>query len=93
MGARFHSCSSWRAHRLSPILSIFKTTPNAKIAILFANDDAGRDYAAGFKAELGSKTCQIVSELKYESSDPTVDSQVVALAATGADSFITRLPN
>jgi branched-chain amino acid transport system substrate-binding protein len=72
---------------------ILKTTPNAKIAILYANDDAGRDYAAGFKAGLGSKTSQIVSELKYESSDPTVDSQVVALAATGADSFITRLPN
>lgn len=66
---------------------ILKTTPNAKIAILYANDDAGRDYAAGFKAGLGSKTSQIVSELKYESSDPTVDSQVVALAATGADVF------
>jgi hypothetical protein len=38
-------------------------------------------------ANLGSKTCQIVSELKYESSDPTVDSQVVALAASGADVF------
>jgi branched-chain amino acid transport system substrate-binding protein len=66
---------------------ILKTTPNAKIAILYANDDAGRDYAAGFKAGLGSQTSQIVSELKYESSDPTVDSQVVALAATGADVF------
>ena len=66
---------------------ILKTTPNAKIAIFYANDDAGRDYAAGFKAGLGSKTNQIVSELKYESSDPTVDSQVVALAASGADVF------
>jgi branched-chain amino acid transport system substrate-binding protein len=66
---------------------ILETTPNAKIAILYANDDAGRDYAAGFKAGLGSMTSQIVSELKYESSDPTVDSQVVALTATGADVF------
>jgi branched-chain amino acid transport system substrate-binding protein len=66
---------------------ILKTTPNAKIAILYANDDAGRDYAAGFKAGLGANTSQIVSELKYESSDPTVDSQVVALAASGADVF------
>jgi branched-chain amino acid transport system substrate-binding protein len=66
---------------------ILKTTPTAKIAILYANDDAGRDYAAGFKAGLGAKTSQIVSEMRYESTDPTVDSQVVALAASGADVF------
>jgi branched-chain amino acid transport system substrate-binding protein len=66
---------------------LLKNTPNARIAILYSNDDAGRDYSAAFKAGLGAKTSQIVSELKYESTDPTVDSQVVALAASRADVF------
>jgi branched-chain amino acid transport system substrate-binding protein len=68
-------------------LDILKNTPNAKIAVLYANDDSGKDFAAGFKAGLGDKTNLIISELKYETSDPTVDSQIVTLAASGADVF------
>jgi branched-chain amino acid transport system substrate-binding protein len=61
--------------------------PDAKIAILYQNDDYGKDYLKGFKDGLGDKVKQIVSELSYEVSDPTVDSQIVALKGSGADAF------
>lgn len=64
-----------------------KNRPNAKIAILFQNDDYGKDYLKGFKDGLGDRTKQIVSELSYEVTDPTVDSQIVAMKASGADVF------
>ena len=66
---------------------ILNTMPAAKIGLLYANDDAGRDFAAGLKAGLGDKATQIVNELKYETTAPTVDSQVATLAASGADAF------
>jgi branched-chain amino acid transport system substrate-binding protein len=67
---------------------ILKTKPNAKIAVLFQNDDYGKDYLAGFKQGLGDKAAKmIVSEASYEVTDPTVDSQIVALKASGADVF------
>jgi branched-chain amino acid transport system substrate-binding protein len=62
--------------------------PNAKIGILYQNDDYGKDYMKGLKDGLGDKAkTMIVSELPYETSDPTVDSQVVSLKASGADVF------
>jgi branched-chain amino acid transport system substrate-binding protein len=73
--------------RLSAV-NVLNTMPAAKIGLLYANDDAGRDYAAGLKAGLGDKAKQIVSELKYETTDPTVDSEVAKLAASGADVFL-----
>jgi branched-chain amino acid transport system substrate-binding protein len=60
--------------------------PNGKIAILFQNDDYGKDYLKGLKDGLAGKM-QIVAELPYEASDPTVDSQIVSLKASGADVF------
>lgn len=66
---------------------MIQTKPNAKIAILYQNDDYGKDYLKGFKDGLGDKTKQIVSELSYEVSDPTVDSQIVAMKGSGADVF------
>jgi len=67
---------------------ILKTHPNAKIAILFQNDDYGKDYVKGLKDGLGDKAkSMIVSELPYEPADPTVDSQIVSLKNSGADVF------
>jgi branched-chain amino acid transport system substrate-binding protein len=62
--------------------------PNAKIGILYQNDDYGKDYVKGMKDGLGAKAASmIVSEQPYETSDPTVDSQIVNLKASGADVF------
>jgi branched-chain amino acid transport system substrate-binding protein len=66
---------------------VVKNKPNAKIAVLSQNDDFGRDFLNGFKAALGDKASQIVATEYYEVSDPTVDSRVVSLAASGADVF------
>ncbi len=66
---------------------ILKTKPNAKIAVLYQNDDYGKDYLKGFKDGLGAKAGMIVKEVSYEVADPTVDSQMVQLQASGADVF------
>jgi branched-chain amino acid transport system substrate-binding protein len=66
---------------------VLKTKPDAKIAILYQNDDYGKDYLKGFRDGLGAKTSLIVKEVSYEVSDPTVDSQMVQLQASGADVF------
>ncbi|MBY0530730.1 MAG: ABC transporter substrate-binding protein [Xanthobacteraceae bacterium] len=67
---------------------ILKNYPNAKIGILFQNDDYGKDYVKGLKDGLGAKAkTMIVSEQPYEVADPTVDSQIIALKASGADVF------
>ena len=57
---------------------ILTNYPNAKIGILFQNDDLGRDYVTGLKAALGDKAkTMIVAETSYELTDPTIDSQIV----------------
>ena len=67
---------------------ILKSKPDAKIGILYQNDDFGRDYLKGFKDGLGDKAkTMIVAELTYEPTDPTIDSQIIALQASGADVF------
>jgi ABC-type branched-subunit amino acid transport system substrate-binding protein len=67
---------------------ILQTRPNAKIGVLYQNDDYGKDFLQGFKSGLGDKAAKmIVSEVSYEPSDPTVDSQIIALKASGADVF------
>ena len=59
---------------------------NARIAILSQNDDYGKDFVAGFKAGLGDAADKlVVKELTYEVSEPTVDSQIITLKASGAD--------
>jgi len=68
---------------------ILKTRPNARIAVLFQNDDSGKDYLKGFKDGLGDKAKMIVAEASYEVSDPTVDSQIVQLQSSGADVFFS----
>jgi branched-chain amino acid transport system substrate-binding protein len=65
---------------------ILANRPSAKIAILSLNDDYGRDYVKGFKDGLGGQaSTMIVGEQTYEAFDPTVDSQIVILQASGAD--------
>ena len=60
--------------------------PDAKMAILYQNDDFGKDYPAGVKDVLGDKYGKIVvKEASYETTDPTMDSQITALQASGAD--------
>jgi branched-chain amino acid transport system substrate-binding protein len=66
---------------------ILQTKPNAKIAVLYQNDDYGKDYLKGFHDGLGAKKSMIVKEVSYEVADPTVDSQIVQLQASGADVF------
>src|SRR6266542_2712849 len=68
---------------------ILKNNPNAKIAVLYQNDDYGKDYLKGFKDGLGAKAASmIVMEESYEVSEPTIDSHIVKLKSTGADVFI-----
>ena len=67
---------------------ILKNNPKAKIAVLYQNDDYGKDYVKGFKDGLGAKaSSMIVKEVSYEVADPTIDSQMVQLQASGADTF------
>jgi branched-chain amino acid transport system substrate-binding protein len=67
---------------------IMKEKPNAKIGVLYQNDDYGKDYLKGLKDGLGAKAkSMIVAEVSYEVADPTVDSQIVQLQASGADVF------
>jgi branched-chain amino acid transport system substrate-binding protein len=65
---------------------LLQNHPNGKIGVLFQNDDSGRDYVKGLKDGLDAKM-QIVAEVPYEVSDPTVDSQVVTIKSSGADVF------
>jgi len=67
---------------------MLKNHPNAKIAVLYQNDDYGKDYLKGFKDGLGAKAASlIVMEESYEVSEPTIDSHIVKLRSTGADVF------
>jgi branched-chain amino acid transport system substrate-binding protein len=69
---------------------ILKHLPNAKIAVLYQNDDFGKDYLNGLRDGLGDKAVKmIVATQSYETTDPTVDSQVVALQGSGADVLLT----
>jgi branched-chain amino acid transport system substrate-binding protein len=68
---------------------ILKEKPDAKIAVLYQNDDYGKDHLNTLKAGLGDKAkAMIVAEASYEVTDPTVDSQIVALKASGADTLL-----
>jgi branched-chain amino acid transport system substrate-binding protein len=69
---------------------ILKNLPNAKIAVLYQNDDFGKDYLNGLRSGLGDKADKmIVATQSYETTDPTVDSQIVALQGSGADVLLT----
>ncbi len=85
----------WPAYTLEQKIYVdyvVKTKPNAKIGVLYANDDYGKDHLHGVKAALaahpGTKVT-IVTEAAYETSAPTIDSQIVNLKASGADVLIS----
>src|SRR5580698_7575525 len=68
---------------------ILAAKPGAKIAVLYQNDDFGKDYLIGMKEALGAdRAGMIVKEASYEVAEPTVDSQVVTLQGSGADLFL-----
>jgi branched-chain amino acid transport system substrate-binding protein len=64
---------------------LMKEMPNAKIAILYQNDDFGKDYLKGTKEGLGAKASQIIIEESYEVSEPTIDSHIVKIKAANPD--------
>ena len=67
---------------------LLKEKPDAKIAILYQNDDYGKDYVKGLKDGLGAKAASmIIAEESYETTEPTIDDHVVRLKASGADVF------
>ena len=68
---------------------LLSTQPDAKVGIVYQNDDFGRDVLKGFKDGLGAKASMIVAELPYETSDPTIDSQIVKIKAAGANVFMS----
>jgi branched-chain amino acid transport system substrate-binding protein len=68
---------------------ILANYPEGKVAVLFPNDDYGRDIYGGFKDALGAKAkTTIVAEASYDSTEPTIDSQISKLKASGADIFV-----
>lgn len=69
---------------------ILKTKPDAKIAVIAPNEDAGKDYVRGFKEGLGEHINQLVSETTYLTADPTIDSQMVTMRESGADVFFAE---
>ncbi len=69
---------------------IMKNKPDAKVAILYQNDDFGKDYPAGLKIGFGAQYSKyVVKELTYEVTDATIDSQAVTLKDSGADVLVT----
>jgi len=68
---------------------LLKNKPDAKIGVLYQNDDFGKDYLKGLKDGLGSKASMITAEESYESTEPSIDSHVVKLKAAGVDVFIS----
>jgi hypothetical protein len=69
---------------------ILKTQPDAKIAVLYQNDDFGKDYFIGLHEGLGDKADQlIVASQSYETTDPTVDPQISSLQGSGANVLLT----
>jgi branched-chain amino acid transport system substrate-binding protein len=67
---------------------LMKERPDGKIAVMYQNDDFGKDYLKGLKDGLGAKASMIVAAESYETAEPTIDNHIVKLKATGADVFL-----
>ncbi|WP_341886974.1 ABC transporter substrate-binding protein [Variovorax sp. YR752] len=72
---------SWAEH-------LSQTKPNAKVAVIYQDDDAGRAVLSGFKAKLAGTSITVVSEQTYTVTDPTIDSQIIAMKNSGADAVL-----
>ncbi|UGY19374.1 ABC transporter substrate-binding protein [Bradyrhizobium septentrionale] len=68
---------------------IMKHKPDAKVGVLYQNDDFGKDYLKGLKDAFGDKATMIVAEEAYETSEPTIDNRIIKLKAAGADTFVS----
>ena len=69
---------------------ILKEHPNARVGVLYQNDDLGKDYLEGLKAGLGDKAAKmVVTEVSYELSEPTIDSKILKIKDSGADLFFS----
>ena len=68
---------------------IVKERPKARIGVLYQNDDLGKDYLKGLRDGLGANSSMIVAEESYETAEPTIDSHIVKLKASGADVFVS----
>jgi branched-chain amino acid transport system substrate-binding protein len=68
---------------------LLKEKPDARIGVLYQNDDFGKDYLKGLKDGLGAKASMLVTEESYETSEPSVDDHIVKLKASGADVVIS----
>ncbi|MDI3308135.1 MAG: ABC transporter substrate-binding protein, partial [Acetobacteraceae bacterium] len=62
--------------------------PNAKLALLYQNDDFGKDYVIGVRDVLGNRFDQVARTASYEVTDATIDSQIVSMQASGSDVFL-----
>ena len=73
---------------------LLRERPNARTAILYQNDDLGKDYTRGLKTALGPNAASmVIAEASYETTDATVDSQIISLKASGADTlFVAATP-
>jgi len=73
---------------------LLKERPNARTAILYQNDDLGKDYTRGLKTALGPNAASmVIAEASYETTDATIDSQIISLKASGADTlFVAATP-
>ena len=80
---------SYQSEALIYAKFLMKEKPNAKVAVLYQNDDFGKDYLKGLKDGFGAKASAIVAEESYEISEPTIDSHIVKLKASGADVLIS----
>ena len=67
---------------------VLANVKDAKIGLLYQNDDFGKDYIDGFKEGLGKETGRIIKQVSYEATDPTVDSQIIQLKDSGANVFL-----
>jgi branched-chain amino acid transport system substrate-binding protein len=68
---------------------LLATKPDAKVAVMYQNDDFGKDLLKGFKDGLGAKASMIIAEDSYEVAEPTIDSHILKLKASGADTFLS----
>jgi len=81
---------SYRAEARIYARYILRNLPDAKIAVLYQNDDLGEDYFIGLREGLGDKADRMIVATKtYETTDPTIDSQIVALHGSGANVLVT----
>ncbi|MDO9712400.1 ABC transporter substrate-binding protein [Paracraurococcus lichenis] len=80
---------SYRTEAQIYLKMVRQEAPQARIAVLYQNDDFGKDYLVGLRDLLGDRYDQVVRAASYEVTDPTIDSQVLSLQATGAEVFIS----